>query len=160
MVTGSTLMVRAAPNADTSHLRLMIRSMLTERCHLTLRSERRKSPLYVMTVGKEGLTLPEVKPGQPTPRTKSRASSGPLGGAFSIIGSLENLADYLSDRPEVDRPVVDETDRPGVFVVVFSWSRGEDFVGVLEEISGLKFEPRTGFLDYYFVEHIEKPSAN
>ena len=151
---------RAAANADASQLRLMIRSLLTERCHLAVRSERRESSLYAMTIGKGGLTLPEVKPGEPLPTAKQRPSTGPLGGAFSMTGTLETLADRLGDFRPVDRPVIDETGRPGMYLVLFTWSQGEDFIGALEEISGLKFEPRKAPLDYYFVEHIEKPSAN
>jgi len=33
-------------------------------------------------------------------------------------------------------------------------------MGVLEDVSGLKFEPRKAPLNYYFVDHIEKPSAD
>ena len=151
---------RAAANADASQLRLMIRSLLIERCHLAVRSERRESSVYVMTIGKAGLALPEVKPGEPMPAAKHRPSTGPLGGAFSMIGTLENLADHLSDLRSVDHPVVDETGQSGVYLILFTWSRDEDFIGVLEEISGLKFEPRKAPLDYYFVDHIDKPSAN
>jgi len=151
---------RAAANADASQLRLMIRSLLTERCHLAVRSERRESSIYAMTIGKRGLTLPEVKPGEPLPRPKPRPSAGPLGGAFTMTGSLERLADILTDHGRVDRLVIDETGRPGVYLVLFTWSQGEDFMGALEEISGLKFESRKALVDYCFVEHIEKPSEN
>ena len=75
-------------------------------------------------------------------------------------GTLEELADRLTDRRGVDRLVIDETGRPGVYLVLFTWSQGEDFIGALEEISGLKFESRKALVDYCFVEHIEKPSEN
>jgi hypothetical protein len=68
-----------------------------------------------------------------------------------MTGTLETLADRLSDFGPVDRPVIDETGRPGMYLVLFTWSQGEDFIGALEEISGLKFEPRKAPLDYYFV---------
>jgi uncharacterized protein (TIGR03435 family) len=151
---------RAASDADASQLCLMIRSLLTDRCHLAVRSERRESSIYLMTVGKRGLTLPEFKPGEPTPTPEHRPSTGSIGGAFSAIGTLETLADRLSDFRPVDRPVVNETGRMGMYLVLFTWSQGEDFIGALEDISGLKFEPRKALLDYYVIQHIEKPSKN
>ena len=149
-----------AAAADASQLRLMIRSLLVERCHLSVRSERRKSSFYVMTIGKAGLILPEVKPGEPLPTVKKRPGTGPVAGVFGMSGTLDELANYLSDYRPVDRLVIDETARQGKYLILFTWLQGEDFIGTLEEISGLEFEARSGPLDYYLVEHIERPTEN
>jgi len=77
-----------------------------------------------------------------------------------MSGTLDELANYLSDYRPVDRLVIDETARQGKYLILFTWLQGEDFIGTLEEISGLEFEARSGPLDYYLVEHIERPTEN
>jgi uncharacterized protein (TIGR03435 family) len=102
----------------------MLRRLLEERLHLVVREEFREVPGYSLEVDTKGL---KAKPAGPDPphlyfgRLPFFAYLGPAGRIF-FEGRMtfEKLASLLT--PDMGRPVVDHTNRPGEFEIHFDAS--------------------------------------
>lgn len=128
---------RADGNASRDQLRLMLRSLLTKRFKLVVRSELRDLPIYELRVARPDRTLgPSLRPssfGGCTPVDPSAhpprrtASPPPCGVLYSRTGRwsgravpISALVAPLSRR--VGRVVVDKTNLSGVFDLDLQWT--------------------------------------
>jgi len=173
--------IQARTSADTTvaQKREMLRSLLTERFRLRIRTEVRQVPLFAVT--RDGKDLgPGLKPSsvdctseemrarraaeQPTPCGVLRRE---LTGGIRIFrgaGSISVLASRVQDT--LGRPVVDETGLSGNF----EWStryRPENsdidaplFVDAVRQDLGLRIVPKTGPYAVMVIDAVAAPTAN
>jgi len=147
---------------------LMLRSLLADRFKLVVHREMRDQPIYGLVVAKGG---PKLKPS-----TADNFSARFVNGRFEIQhSSMERLATWLYDpqgrgRPTVaDRPVLDRTGLPGFFDFILDWTpetvqpnqaaTGPSLFTALEEL-GLKFQSEKAALEFFVIDHAERPSEN
>jgi uncharacterized protein (TIGR03435 family) len=101
------IVAKAGTPAADAELRLMMRTLLTDRFKLTFHRETKELPALVMTVGKNGhkLTPTEVE-GTPTFKT----------GKMNLTGqgaTLSQMVDFLTG--EIHQPLIDQTGLTGKF---------------------------------------------
>ncbi|ADW67095.1 TIGR03435 family protein [Granulicella tundricola] len=159
--------------ADKSYslddLHTMYRGLLAERFHLKVRKEIHEGPVYALTVDKGGVKM--------KPDLSEQSYAIPI--TYSGEGAVGNRVpmSYLSwwlgqQLQSESRPVVDETGLKENFDFTLSFTpprlEGTDggaaekpslFTAVKEQL-GLKLEAQKGPVEYYVIEHIERPSAN
>jgi uncharacterized protein (TIGR03435 family) len=99
--------IARAPGATNDQMKLMLRSLLTERFHLAVHRETKQLPVYLLTLGKG---TPQVK--EPDPEGPHGLSSTPAGIRFHKE-PIERLCFLLSRR--MDRPVLDRTGLTGTY---------------------------------------------
>ena len=78
--------------------------------------------------------------------------------------SMKRLADYLAERPEVGRPIIDHTGLSGVYGFALDFSndavdRPSIFVALQDQL-GLKLEPAKTATEVVIVDHIDRPGPN
>ena len=143
----------------------MLQSLLADRFHMTWHRQTRVMPAYALLVDKKGLKLQPVE-GEP----EESGDSGPARlTAYHTTMSL--FADSLSTQ--LDRPVKDMTGLPGIYDIKLRWiPEGADpatlnlslptsIFTALQEIAGLKLEPRRLPIEILVVDHIERqPTGN
>jgi uncharacterized protein (TIGR03435 family) len=56
--------------------------------------------------------------------------------------------------------VVDKTGLQGRYLFTFSWDPNEHYMGAVEELLGLKFVSEKAALEFFVIDHIEKPDPN
>ena len=166
------------PSRETRRkLGLMLQALLADRFKLTMHSEKKELPAYVLLAAKNGLKLQKA-PDRDCATTPSPCLWVVVGPSSGIIGqsvTLEGLADQLTGFQ--GRAIVNKTGIEGRFDFHLPpFSRGAETPGtlidgapadlnvpslstVLREI-GLRLEPQKQLFDVYIVDHIEKPSAN
>jgi uncharacterized protein (TIGR03435 family) len=137
----------------------MVQTLLGERFKLTVRHETREMPAFLLTVAKNGLKVPELKEGEPTP-TVVRREGITVGPAMIYRATMQDFAVMLSGNPFFDRPVVDKTGLPGVYFFGLMWSEDEDFITVMQSEFGLKLVSQKTMLDVLVVDGVERPSEN
>jgi bla regulator protein BlaR1 len=150
-------------------LQLMLRSLLAERFKLAVHHESKMLSAYALIVAKGGSKMREAEPGQ------GRMTSGP--GSLAGQTPMSHFADLLSQK--LDRPVIDLTDRKGVYDLKLEWTPdlqtepgAEDrtpadsstkpsiFTAIQEQL-GLRLEARKLPVDVLVVDHAEKvPTEN
>ena len=166
------------PSRETRRkLELMLQALLADRFKLTMHSQKKELPAYVLVADKNGLKLQKA-PDRDCATTPSPCRWVVVGPSSGIIGqsvTLEGLADQLTGFQ--GRAIVNKTGIEGRFDFHLPpFSRGVETPGtlidgvpadlnvpslstVLHEI-GLRLEPQKQLFDVYIVDHIEKPSAN
>jgi len=174
--------IEATIRAQSPMLREMLQSLLFERFKLAIHVERRDSPIYALVVGTKGHRLtPAAR--NCGPRTAEEAEGvgpcgqmggGPANGYRLRNAEVSDLASALSVF--LDRTVVDRTGVSGRFDIdVPPWStgapprpdanepqpdpNGPSIFAVLQPF-GLRLEPARGPIDYYVVDHVERPTDN
>jgi len=163
-------------------LREMLKTLLAERFKLAIHVERRDSPIYALVVGPKGHRL--------TPATRDCSprnveemfkggpcgfqGGGPAGGFRLRSAEVSGLARGLTNF--LDRTVVDRTGIAGRFDIdVPPWSTGvpprpdsdepqpdpdgPSIFTVIQQL-GLRLEAARGPIDYYVVDHLERPTPN
>jgi uncharacterized protein (TIGR03435 family) len=78
---------------------------------------------------------------------------------------MARLANYLSNVPGVQRPVVDKTMLSGVygFTLNYSVKDGDDspdIFAALREQLGLSLKATRESIQIWVIDHVERPSAN
>jgi uncharacterized protein (TIGR03435 family) len=161
------LEARGNNSAGDGQLRLMFQTLLSRRCKLLAHHETREAPVYALTVGKNGLKLHEIKEGdpQPTQPEKFTSAAAALPGTPAptlLFRSVKQFAAVSESNPlaGIGRPVVDKTGLAGQYFFAFTWDPKEDYMGAVEEQLGLKFVAEKAALDFYVVDHIERPDPN
>jgi uncharacterized protein (TIGR03435 family) len=175
--------IEATIEAHSPMLREMLKSLLLERFKLAIHVEKRDSPVYALVIGPKGHKLtPAARNCGPTTVEEAASNLGPCGpqGGGPANGyrlrnaALDDLASALSVF--LDRTVVDRTGISGRFDIdVPPWSTGApprpdsdepqpdpggpSIFAVLQQF-GLRLEPARGPIDYYVVDHVERPSEN
>ena len=175
--------IEATIRAHSPMLREMLQSLLAERFRLAIHIEKRDSPIYALVISPKGHRLtPAARNCGPTTVDEAVNGGGPCGpqGGGPARGyrlrnaELSDLADGLSVF--LDRTVVDRTGLSGHFDIdVPPWSTGRpprpdsdepqpdpdgpSIFAVLQQF-GLRLEPSRAPIDYYVVDHVERPTEN
>jgi len=177
---GSTL--KSTMAAQVQVVREMLKTLLAERFKLAIHVEKRDTPIYALTVNGRPKLTPAARSCEPTTLAEYESGKGPCGlqgggpaNGYHIHGSeLSSLAEGLSNF--VGRPIIDRTGISGRFDIdVPPWSTGApprqdtdepqpdpggpSIFAVLQQM-GLRLEPARAPIDYYVVDHVERPSPN
>jgi uncharacterized protein (TIGR03435 family) len=153
---------KAAEPVPEDRLRLMVRSLLSQRFKMGAHTETRTLPVYLLTVARNG---PKIHP---------VTSEGPAGyiprqrGLAARHITMPRFAELLSGK--IDRPVTDMTGLPGLYDIDLDWAPdtivppdadlGPSVFTAIQEQLGLKLEPTKGPLEILVIDHIERPSEN
>jgi uncharacterized protein (TIGR03435 family) len=148
--------------------KLMLQSLLADRCQLKVHREMRELPVYDLVIAKGGRKMKEATPEE---RNAETEWSGRIGKIKARATPVEGIADMLSRR--VGRLIVDKTGLgEKKFDFELTWTpdehrvadatadSGPDLVTALEEQLGLKLVPSRGPVEVIVIDHIEKPSPN
>jgi uncharacterized protein (TIGR03435 family) len=168
-----------AAKADRPHdledLREMFRNLLADQFKLKLRKDLKEGAIYALTVDKSGLKM--VRDEEPWDFEIS-IKGGPGGVTVGKRVSLQRLCFQLQQILQQDeRPVIDQTGLPGYYDFTLSFrpqlppgfntdslppglmDRPSIFDAVKQQL-GLRLEAQKGPMEYYAVEHAEKPVDN
>jgi uncharacterized protein (TIGR03435 family) len=159
---------KPAGRVTDQQCRQMLQSLLEDRFHLRIHRERKERPVFFLAIGKNGPKLREVTPDSPKGGIRiNRAIQQALSESEAPPGwSMQRLASYLADRPEVARPTIDKTGLSGLYSFSLEFSRNgsdndqPDIFAALQEQLGLKLETGKAPGDVYLIDHIERPSGN
>lgn len=157
---------RAAAGAPEDQLRLMLRTLLADRFKLVTHTEQKTMPYYLLTVAKGGPKFKETtEAGEPV------LSAGPNSSTAVLRRvPMSQLIDML--QPILQMPVIDETGLKGrydatlnVGALISTPIQNDDLSGTIitavQDLLGLKLEPKKGPLDMLVVDHAEKvPTEN
>jgi uncharacterized protein (TIGR03435 family) len=147
--------------------RKMMESLLVERFHLKVHRETREIPVYDLVVTKGGPKFHESAPNAEF----SLSSGGPRAWNRLTVtaGTMAQLADQLSNHPELNRPVIDKTGLAGRYDYTMKSAastpaaddlENESTFAALQDQLGLKLEASKANIDVLVVEKAEHPSAN
>jgi uncharacterized protein (TIGR03435 family) len=144
--------------------RQMLRALLGDRFHLTLRRETRDTPVYALVTDKNG---PKCHESAPDAKGILRMHGG--GRITASGGTMAQLASWFSNANGVDRPVIDQTGLRGRYDFTLEWSNPLDgaqdgtnpsiFTALREQI-GLKLEARRAPVEVFVIDRTEMPSEN
>ena len=176
---------RAPEGTAPSAILPMLRTLLRDRFKLRARSEIREQPVYALTPSRaDGRLGPQLTPSTvdcaPPGRTPDPCRlSGTIGAAAGSVNgtgqTLGQLASFLTRN--VDRPVVDRTERSGRFDFEFSWTADDlrtaaadagnvpvsdraSLFTALRESLGLKLEATRGPVAFLVIESVEQPAPD
>jgi uncharacterized protein (TIGR03435 family) len=183
-VAGNDLSAWQGQGLEKKVLQSMLRTMLEERCDLTIHHEAVQVPGYALVVSKHGPNWKALKVASvngpipesavvgmtggddvfvPFDRKKLRPGQSP---AVTFLNtSMASFAAVLSRYGWADRPVVDKTGIVGTYDFVLVWRdemfgdgspSGWDDVGQL----GLQLKPVKVSVDAIVIDHISRPSEN
>jgi uncharacterized protein (TIGR03435 family) len=156
----------AKPPSDTPEDQFgpMLQSLLADRFKMTVHRESKTLSAYALVVGKNGPQLQKAEAGE-----GSHMNNDGNNGKSKLTGqrvSMPRLADFLSRQ--LDRPVIDMTELPGVFDLKLEWAderqataEGPSLFTALQEQLGLKLEARKLPVEILVVDHVAKvPTEN
>ena len=149
---------RANTPATVNQLRPMIQNLLAERFQLVVHHETREIAVYALTIGKSGLKLREVKDGKPKPLPPV-AEPGALMAEYKIL-KMQDFADNLSRAVEIGRPVLNRTGLNGTYAFNLQLFEGQDFMSMVQESCGLRFESQRARLEILVIDRVERLSGN
>lgn len=157
---------KAAAGAPEDQLRLMLRTLLADRFKLVTHAEQKTMPYYLLTVAKGGPKFKETtETGEPVLTAGPNSSTAVLRRV-----PMAQLIDML--QPILQAPVIDETGLKGrydatlnVGALISTPIQNDDLTGTIitavQDLLGLKLEPKKGPLDMLVVDHAEKvPTEN
>jgi uncharacterized protein (TIGR03435 family) len=162
-----------AEAVSQSQMRLMLQSLLTDRCHLQLHRDTREFSGYDLTIAKNGPKFQPVKEG--SARGGIQIRSGVLSGRGAPMATLAGALTILVERPVLDKTALDgnydfklEYDPSTVFSREAALgnpptagpSPGASIFTALQEQLGLRLESRKGPLEILVIDRLEKPSEN
>jgi uncharacterized protein (TIGR03435 family) len=158
---------------DLEDHREMFRNMLADEFKLQLRKDVKEGPVYVLTVDKSGL---KMKPNDGPWDFEVSIKGGPGGVTIGKRVPMPRLCYQLEQYLQRDeRQVIDRTGLTGNYDFTLSFlpelppgfdkeklpaemlNRPSIFEAVKQQL-GLKLEAQKGPVDYYVVEHVEKPA--
>jgi len=165
------------PAENREQVRLMMRAMLADRFHLQLHTETRQDKIYNLEVAKGGFKFKEVDP------PESPAKAPPIGAVMGdehgrIAGTKSTMADFAGMLAAfLRRPVIDRTGLKGYYDFDVKWSAPETSEGTprspgfgaegiallmpaLEHQFGLQLTSAAGPVEYWVVDHVERPTSN
>jgi uncharacterized protein (TIGR03435 family) len=153
--------------ATEAELYSMLQAFMTERFKLTLHRESKEMPIFSLVAGKSG-------PKNLHPSEQIGESMTPSGGSLVFQGyTMQNLAEFLSMMPGVDRPVRNMTGIQGRFDftlnvlgtkpesvenfkrAIIAW---DTVFSDIQEQLGLRMESAKGPVENLIIDHAEKPS--
>lgn len=167
-------MTDAQRRAANELLRRRLQALLAERFQLVLRHETKEMPIYALVVAKGGAKMTESKEGDGSSMSTNNTR------ITCQRCTMESLAANLSGI--TGRTVHDETGLTAKFDFKMEWApepkpagadraegapaefastpEGPTLFTALQQVLGLKLEPRKGPVDMYVIERAEKPSEN
>ena len=166
---------RADHPSSVDDLHLMFQNLLADRFNLKYHMETQEGPVYALTIDKSGLKMKADGTGQAMGIPIVPATGGGFKGTQV---PMKYLIWWLGQQLQHDgRPVVDETGLSESYDFTLSFapelppnvSRDslppeiQDLPSIFEGVKqqlGLKLEPTRGPVEYFVIDHIEKPSAN
>jgi uncharacterized protein (TIGR03435 family) len=153
----------------------MLGNLLEDEFKMKLRKDAKEGPVYALTVDKSGL---KMKANQSPEDFEIPVQGGPGGVTVGKRVAMDRLCFTLgSFLQNNERPVIDRTGLTGYFDFTLSFlpelppgfdkeklppemqARPSLFDAVRSQL-GLKLEATKGPVEYYVVEHIEKPEGN
>ncbi len=172
---------KAERSVSRDEMLRMIQALLADRFKLVLRRESKEVPVYALTVATGGPKLRRsiAVEGEVTmPRIPARAGGAESGGQVIITNeSMPDFAWALTRMAGIgDRVVVDNTGLEGNYDFTLTFVRdtpppvdakeavaipdGPPIFLALREQLGLKLETKRAPVDFFVIEHLEKPSGN
>jgi len=158
---------KAGYAAARDELLLMLRALLAERFHLTLRTRPSSTWGYTMVVSKGGLKIqPDTSEGSPAIQVNRGSMTVARFPMVGLAGALSNILGIT---------VTDATGLSGAFAFSLHWTPEENRVSessadsqpvaitlpeALEKNVGLRLERGKVSIPIYVIEHAERPSAN
>ncbi len=158
---------------ELNDLHEMFRNMLADEFRLKLRKDVKEGPVYALTVDKSGL---KMKLNKAPWNFEAPVKPGPGGVTIGKRVSIQRLCYQLETILQRDgRPVIDKTGLTGYYDFTLAFlpelppgfdkeslpaemrDRPSIFDAVKQQL-GLKLEAQKGPVDYYAVEHGEKPA--
>jgi uncharacterized protein (TIGR03435 family) len=153
----------------------MFRSLLADRFNLKFHNETKEGPVYALAVDKPGTKMKVNDSAQDfkIPITFGRDNS--------FIGTrvpMQYLSWWLGQQLHEDkRPVIDKTGLDGNYDFTLAFAPElppnipreslppevqnlPSIFDALKEQLGLKLEPQKGPIEYYIIDHVERPSPN
>jgi uncharacterized protein (TIGR03435 family) len=165
--------------ADQPHsvddLHLMFQNLLTDRFNLKFHKETKEGPVYALSVDKSGLKMKADGTGQALAIPIIPGAGGSFNGTRV---PMQYLCWWLGQQLQNDgRPVVDETglDQSYDFTLSFmprlppnvssdslppELQNLPSIFDAVKQQLGLKLEASKGPIEYYVIDHVDKPSAN
>jgi uncharacterized protein (TIGR03435 family) len=161
----------------------MLRSLLAERFHLTLRREMKETNVFAIVIGKGGPKLKksaidekDCPDGEDRPGSCHVFNGGQGRGLQGEAVDMSDLVLFVSNW--TDRPMIDKTGLTGLYSIQTpGWlplqmrpdgtPDGENandpnrpsLFGIFDML-GLKLESQKAPVEMFIIEHAEKPSAN
>jgi uncharacterized protein (TIGR03435 family) len=158
----STYDIEGKPSqaVNNGQCRLMVQSLFKERFKLRVHRENKESPVYNLTIAKNGTKLRvggAVKLNGGVQVDASGKADWPDG---LTMGALATILSNYTDRPVVDRTGL--TEKYGI-TLDFSLRDGDDrpsiFTAVQDQL-GLKLEAGRAPIEMLVIDHLEKPEEN
>jgi len=165
----------ASPEDNDTQVRLMLRTLLSDRFHLQLQIETRDQQGLMLEVGPGGLRINEVTAPIPPEMEGYVFGNASKSGGGSITGTKATMARLAQSLTlSLGQPVVDRTGLTGYYDLALRWS-GDDqesavgfgspaFVAgalqVLREKLGLRLTKTTVPVTTWRVTHVEPPTEN
>jgi uncharacterized protein (TIGR03435 family) len=165
---------------------VMLQALLADRFALKFHSEKTEGTVLTLSVPKNGAKLklsscvqldPNVPRSRPTPGDKPQncgsvtEGGSPANWTLDALGmTMPELAKNLSLR--LDRPVLDQTNLPGVFDIRLEYSRNltalndappelhSSVFAALQEQLGLRLASTKGPIELLVIDSVQKPTAN
>jgi uncharacterized protein (TIGR03435 family) len=159
------IVAKSAGPAGRAQLMRMLQALLAERFQLKFHFETKEMPVYALVVGKSGLKIKEVKDDG-----KGMQIGGDTQHPFSARNiSMAQFAESLSRLQELNAPVVNRTDVPGVFNIDLEFSpenttstdsAAPSLFSALTEQVGLKLEASRGPVRILVIDQVARPAGN
>jgi uncharacterized protein (TIGR03435 family) len=153
-------------------LQLMLQNLLADRFKLALHREMKEVPVYLLTVAKDG---PKLMSSKPDDKKYVQVNGNPALPASDrvLIGrkaTMSDLVDLLQAARVTDRTVVDRTGISGEFSFdakfapidnsAFGNTSSPSIFTALQEQLGLKLEAAKAPVEFFVIEHAERPTEN
>jgi uncharacterized protein (TIGR03435 family) len=156
------------PTENREQVRLMMRSMLTERFHLQLHTEVRQEKVFRLEPAKGGIKIHEVDaPVPPAKEGRPVAVGARILGTRVTMAGLANILSLLTGAP-----VTDETGFKGYYDMDVRWPTDDpdakfgsaEYVGplvsALQNQFGLRLISVAGPVQYWVVDRADPPTEN
>jgi len=166
---------KADKSYSVDDLHTMFQNLLADEFKLKFHKETKEGPVYVLSVDKSG---PKMKVNDSPQNYQIPISGGRGGITTGTRVPMEYLCYWLGQvLRNDDRPVIDRTGLKGTYDFNLSFlpelPPGFDKANLPPEILdrpsifdalraqlGLKLEPQKGPVEYYVIDHVEKPAGN
>ena len=158
-----------AETSDKNQLRQMLQTLLSDRFKLAFHRTTREMPVYVMTVGKNGIgpNLHPMKEGDTVPQMRDAkpvwgSSGGSAGPTVIFTGdTMDEFALIFSGAMyNFGRPVVNKTGLHGIYYAFLHWGEDDDPVPSIQEQFGFRFESQKAPVEIFAIDSVEKPAPN
>ena len=172
------IIAKAAEPSPEPRLAQMLQALLASRFEMSVHRVQRELPVYLLTTGKNGPKLHEIK------YDPAEANAGVrLTGMLNLVGHMASLAQFanalgdmvLNGDHLLDRPVLDRTGLTGYYDFTLAWApdagrfgpaaapdpSGPSVFTAIQEQLGLKLEARKAQVEILVVDVAAKsPSEN